>query len=80
MLTYEYHVYAAGVTISTFSTDAPLPHIQAGHFLRLETRESSTTPGSPLEIARVEVAYTRHPKFQSNPPKIVVSVHCREMA
>jgi len=78
VMKYQYQIYVAGITIATFSTDGPLPHIQAGHFLELETREFSTKPGCPLEIERVEVAYRKNLRIPSNPARVEISIHCRE--
>ena len=55
---YQYSVYAPGSSedvIATCSLDAPLPHIQVGHFLTVESHNWSTNLKNSLEIRRVEV-------------------------
>ncbi len=76
---FEYSVSLSGETIHTISTDEPLPHIQVGHHLRLDLRECSTKPGFCLQIERVEVLFKKHPKFNANPPKFVIGLHCLEV-
>jgi hypothetical protein len=52
---YEFYKGSREDTVSTISTDAPLPHIQVGNDLDLETSEISTIAGHCWEIQGVEV-------------------------
>jgi hypothetical protein len=79
-MNYEYQFYTGSRegTASTISTDAPLPHIQVGHTLLLETSETSTTLGHHWEIQDVEV-YLFAPN-DSRVQRIVTRVMLRERA
>ena len=55
---YEYEIYHPGSKLDVaafFTTEQPLPHIQAGHHLILHCREYQSRPANRLEIADVEV-------------------------
>lgn len=55
---YEYEIYYPGNQLdvaATFKTKVPLPHIDIGNHLILESRDYSTKPAPRLEIADVEV-------------------------
>jgi hypothetical protein len=53
---YAYEFYKPGSsedTVATFSTDEPLPHIEVGHSLMLESDSYSTKIGYELVIVHV---------------------------
>ena len=55
---YEYEFYEPGTredATTVFTTDEPLPHIQIGHSVFLESYAYSTILGHRLKIADVEV-------------------------
>lgn len=80
-MSYEYEFYAPDSqeeVIATASTDAPLPHIQVGHSLLIETPSYSTKIGAILVIHHVEV-YLFWNKFrQQTKQKVHVFLRERE--
>ena len=55
---YEYLIYSPGSEegiAATFSTDQPLPHIQAGNSLNLESYANSKMQGRKLIMQDVEI-------------------------
>ena len=79
-MNYEYVFYRSGSTediASTISTTEPLPHIQVGHSLLLESDVHSQTMGYHLEIRHVEV-YLFAPQTGAPPNRVRVSVYTLE--
>jgi len=57
-ITYEYTFYRPGSAeeiAASFSTKSPLPHIQVGHFLIVESHDYSTTQGFHQVIRHIEM-------------------------
>jgi hypothetical protein len=57
MPTYEYTIFAPGSTkeiAASFSTTDPVPHIQVGHSLTLQSNKFSTVAGHHQVIVHVE--------------------------
>lgn len=75
---YDFYKGSREDIVSTISTDAPLPHIQVGNDLELETLEISTIAGHCWEIRGVEV-YLFAP-VDGELQKVVVRVIIRERA
>jgi hypothetical protein len=77
---YEYHFYKGSPegSVSTISTDAPLPHIEVGNTLLLELPDLSTTAGYYWEIREVESFLFAPSDGQLR--RIVIHVSVRERA
>jgi hypothetical protein len=78
--TFEYHFYRPGSTediIATFSTAEPLPHIQVGNSLVLESDRYSTTTGYHQVINHVEM-YLGILKDDQAPAKVRIGVYLGE--
>ncbi len=76
---YEYKIYAPGKEeelAAEIYSEEPLPHIQVGHFLLLESPQFSMMPGQVIEILRVAV-YLFAPVDRAPPKAVRIHVYTR---
>ncbi len=75
-LKYTYHIYESPDLIAaTLEVDGPLPHIEVGHQLLLNTDTRSATKGKALVIEQIRVVITFR---RSRRSYYEVLVFCRE--
>jgi hypothetical protein len=82
MAKYEYIFFRPDSTediAATFSTDEPLPHIQVGNSLLLETRNFSSVAGFHQVIAHIET-YLFAPQDSVETIRMSVFLRCQDRA
>jgi len=71
---YEYIIFHESERSSAFFSDIPLPHIQVGNLLHLESHDHSHKTGTtPPTIERIEV-YVHAPQEQQPAQRVRISV------